>query len=200
MSCLLQPGQRNTSGRHDYYSCQAGGLNEMNLVKNKGTTVYIEANASVTRRGTDLGFAKAQIIIRPSVLRSMGASKTFTSLRFSSSHTTPLHLQDWRYNVSLARPPSPSDNNMMTTFVPRTVFPTLESLPRSYYLGHHAAGLSKMRTMLSQIDLIVECRDYRVPLTSRNPLFEETLAGRERMVVYTKRDLGSSGGVEEMKV
>lgn len=57
-----------------------------------------------------------------------------------------------------------------------------------------------MRTMLSQIDLIVECRDYRVPLTSRNPLFEETLAGRERMVVYTKRDLGSSGGREEMKV
>lgn len=57
-----------------------------------------------------------------------------------------------------------------------------------------------MRTMLSQIDLIVECRDYRVPLTSRNPLFEETLAGRERMVVYTKRDLGSTGCVEEMKV
>lgn len=57
-----------------------------------------------------------------------------------------------------------------------------------------------MRTMLSQIDLIVECRDYRVPLTSRNPLFEETLAGRERMVVYTKRDLGSTGGGEETKV
>ncbi|PQE09922.1 mitochondrial gtpase 1 protein [Rutstroemia sp. NJR-2017a BVV2] len=48
-----------------------------------------------------------------------------------------------------------------------------------------------MKTMLSSIDLIIECRDYRVPLTSRNPLFEQSLAGRERVIVYTKRDLGS---------
>ena len=50
-----------------------------------------------------------------------------------------------------------------------------------------------MKTMLTYIDLIIECRDYRVPLTSRNPLFEENLAGRERLIVYTKRDLGSEG-------
>lgn len=49
-----------------------------------------------------------------------------------------------------------------------------------------------MKTLLSSIDLIVECRDYRVPLTSRNPLFEASLAGRERLIVYTKRDLGSN--------
>lgn len=79
---------------------------------------------------------------------------------------------------------------MTAPFVPRTVFPTLKSLPRSYYLGHHAAGLSKMRSMLSQIDLIVECRDYRVPLTSHNPMFEDSLAGKERLIVYTKKDLG----------
>ncbi|GIZ45290.1 hypothetical protein CKM354_000846300 [Cercospora kikuchii] len=87
----------------------------------------------------------------------------------------------------------------MTTFVPRTVFPTLESLPRSYYLGHHAAGLAKMKTMLSQIDHIIECRDYRIPLTSRNPMFEDSLAGRERMIVYTKKDLGSTGTPDDKK-
>ncbi|KXT07035.1 hypothetical protein AC578_7108 [Pseudocercospora eumusae] len=87
----------------------------------------------------------------------------------------------------------------MTPFVPRNVFPTLESLPRSYYLGHHAAGLSKMRTMLSQIDLIVECRDYRIPMTSRNPMFEDSLAGKERMIVYTKKDLGSNNIEEDKK-
>ena len=87
---------------------------------------------------------------------------------------------------------------MAASFIPRTVFPLLDSVPRSYYLGHHAAGLSKMKTMLSQIDLIIECRDYRVPLTSHNPLFEDALAGRERMVVYTKKDLGRKGnGTEE---
>ena len=85
----------------------------------------------------------------------------------------------------------------MASFVPRRVFPTLDSLPRSYFLGHHRAGLNKMKTMLTNIDLIIECRDYRVPLTSRNPLFEENLAGRERLIVYTKQDLGSEGTQED---
>ena len=84
----------------------------------------------------------------------------------------------------------------MANFIPRPAFPPLDSLPRSYYLGHHAAGLSKMRSMLSQIDLVVECRDYRIPLTSRNPLFEEALKGKERVVVYTKHDLVDRAGRE----
>ncbi|MCJ1247573.1 Mitochondrial GTPase [Trapelia coarctata] len=54
-----------------------------------------------------------------------------------------------------------------------------------------------MKTMLSTIDLIIECRDYRVPISSRNPLFEESLAGRERLIVYTKQDLGSEGREED---
>jgi ribosome biogenesis GTPase A len=47
-----------------------------------------------------------------------------------------------------------------------------------------------MKSLLSSIDLVIECRDYRVPLTSRNPLFENALEGKERVIVYTKRDLG----------
>ncbi len=50
-----------------------------------------------------------------------------------------------------------------------------------------------MKTMLSNLDLIIECRDFRVPITSSNPLFEENLAGKERMIVYTKTDLGHTG-------
>ena len=79
----------------------------------------------------------------------------------------------------------------MATFVPRRVYPHLDSIPRSYYLGHHAAGLSKMKSLINQIDLVIECRDYRTPLVSRNPLFEETLGERPRLIVYTKQDLGS---------
>jgi ribosome biogenesis GTPase A len=57
-----------------------------------------------------------------------------------------------------------------------------------------------MKTLLSSTDLVIECRDYRVPLTSRNPLFEETLSGRVRLVVYTKKDLGSNGRKEDIQV
>lgn len=88
----------------------------------------------------------------------------------------------------------------MAIFLPRASFPAQVSLPRSYFLGHHAAGLAKMRTMLSSIDLIVECRDYRVPLTSRNPMFEQSLAGRERLVIYTKKDLGSKDRHSDRRV
>lgn len=52
-----------------------------------------------------------------------------------------------------------------------------------------------MKSLLTSIDLVLECRDYRVPLTSRNPLFESALQGKERILVYTKRDLG--GGVRD---
>jgi ribosome biogenesis GTPase A len=62
-----------------------------------------------------------------------------------------------------------------------------------------------MKTLLSQIDLVLECRDYRVPLTSRNPLLESSLQGVERFIVYTKHDLGQeldtagSIGIERRK-
>ena len=88
----------------------------------------------------------------------------------------------------------------MATFVSRRAFPPLDSLPRSYFLGHHRAGLTKMKTMLSSIDLVIECRDYRVPLTSRNPLFEENLVGKKRLIIYTKQDLGSHGKASDHRV
>ena len=89
---------------------------------------------------------------------------------------------------------------MASGFVPRLSFPITDSIPRSFFLGHHRAGLSAMQKMLSTIDIVIECRDYRLPLTSRNPLFEESLAGRTRAIVYTKRDLGSNNTDIDRKV
>lgn len=80
---------------------------------------------------------------------------------------------------------------MAAKFIPRQTFPHYGSIPRSYYLGHHRAGLNKMKNMLSSIDYVIECRDYRVPVTSINPMFEEALGSTRRLVVYTKRDLGA---------
>ncbi|KAI0395559.1 P-loop containing nucleoside triphosphate hydrolase protein [Xylariaceae sp. FL0594] len=74
-------------------------------------------------------------------------------------------------------------------FVPRTVFYASDSITRSYYLGHHRAALMTMEKTLSNIGLVIECRDSRVPITSTNPLLESTLAGRDRIIVYTKSKL-----------
>ncbi|KAK0633241.1 P-loop containing nucleoside triphosphate hydrolase protein [Immersiella caudata] len=77
-----------------------------------------------------------------------------------------------------------------TGFTPRTTFEVSSSVTRSYFLGHHNAALAKMRQTISNVGLIIECRDFRIPVTSWNPLLERTLAERPRIIVYTHRDLG----------
>ncbi|TDZ60662.1 Mitochondrial GTPase 1 [Colletotrichum trifolii] len=77
------------------------------------------------------------------------------------------------------------------SFVPRQTFSVSDSIPRSYYLGHHHAALRDIQKRLSDVGLVLECRDYRVPITSWNPVLDLAVAGRERIIVYTHHDLGS---------
>ncbi|KYK59954.1 hypothetical protein DCS_01088 [Drechmeria coniospora] len=76
-------------------------------------------------------------------------------------------------------------------FIPRDSFGIPSCIPKTYFLGHHAAGANKIKGLLSTISLVLECRDFRLPLSTHNPVLERTVAGRERLVVYTKTDLGS---------
>ncbi|KAK8075044.1 P-loop containing nucleoside triphosphate hydrolase protein [Apiospora hydei] len=80
-------------------------------------------------------------------------------------------------------------SSMANGFVPRATFDVSPSIVRSYFLGHHQGALNSMRKILSNIGLVIECRDSRVPLTSTNPLLEQSLAGRDRIIVYTKSKL-----------
>jgi mitochondrial GTPase 1 len=79
---------------------------------------------------------------------------------------------------------------LRSAFQPRLHFEVSEHIPRSYYLGHHVSALRNITERLSNVGLVLECRDYRVPLTSRNPLLDRAIAGRPRIIVYTHRDLG----------
>jgi len=82
-------------------------------------------------------------------------------------------------------------------FQPRERYEASLSTTRSYFLGHHNAALNRMRQDIANVGLIIECRDFRVPLSSWNPLLENSLAAnpaeRSRIIVYTKRDLGPAG-------
>ncbi|CAZ80977.1 unnamed protein product [Tuber melanosporum] len=101
-----------------------------------------------------------------------------------------MHARPLSILTKLARGPGlPSTQD--SSFVPRREFPYPSNLITSYFLGHHRAGLDRMKQLVSSVDLIIECRDYRVPLSSRNPMFEEALQEKERLIVYTKRDLAA---------
>lgn len=79
-------------------------------------------------------------------------------------------------------------------FVPRASFALPASIPKTYFAGHHAAGVGAIKALLPTVSLVLECRDARLPLSTHNPLLERLVAGRERLVVYTKADLVADAG------
>ncbi|KAF9770857.1 hypothetical protein IL306_011533 [Fusarium sp. DS 682] len=76
----------------------------------------------------------------------------------------------------------------MAQFVPRQTFAIPNSIPKTYYLGHHAKGFEQMTKMKSSVSLALECRDARIPLTSHNPNLDRIISGCQRIIVYTKSD------------
>jgi ribosome biogenesis GTPase A len=82
----------------------------------------------------------------------------------------------------------------LRAFEPRREFPTLASLPRASFHGHHRGGLTKIAQLASSTDVFIELRDCRIPVTSRNPLLVDALGGKPRVILYSKTDLASTGG------
>ncbi|KAI1190790.1 P-loop containing nucleoside triphosphate hydrolase protein [Nemania serpens] len=76
-------------------------------------------------------------------------------------------------------------------FVPREVFEVSGQIAKSYFIGHHRKALHEMGKVLANIGLVIECRDSRVPLSSRSRVLETALATRERVIVYTKAHLST---------
>ncbi|KAJ2687513.1 Mitochondrial GTPase 1 [Coemansia spiralis] len=52
-----------------------------------------------------------------------------------------------------------------------------------------AKGLKQMRDQMRTIDLIIETRDARIPLSSINMEFERLVGSKARLIVYNKADL-----------
>ncbi|XP_054585101.1 mitochondrial ribosome-associated GTPase 1 [Eptesicus fuscus] len=58
-----------------------------------------------------------------------------------------------------------------------------------WFPGHMAKGLKKMQSSLKLVDCIIEVHDARIPLSGRNPLFQETLGIKPHLLVLNKMDL-----------
>ncbi|XP_048419291.1 mitochondrial ribosome-associated GTPase 1 isoform X2 [Stegostoma tigrinum] len=58
-----------------------------------------------------------------------------------------------------------------------------------WFPGHMAKGLKKMQASLKKVDCIIEVHDARIPLSGRNPMFEEALGVRPHLLVLNKMDL-----------
>jgi ribosome biogenesis GTPase A len=90
-------------------------------------------------------------------------------------------------------------------FLPRMRFPFPNHI-HNWHPGHMKGFMERISSEVADIDMVIECRDARLPLTSINPRLEEVVDAswgadwrsgnghengrkRGRLVVYTKRDL-----------
>jgi mitochondrial GTPase 1 len=60
-----------------------------------------------------------------------------------------------------------------------------------WYPPHQARAARQLQQGLHHIDMVVEVRDARIPLTSVNPIWDRVLGRRERLVLYNKADLAN---------
>lgn len=73
-------------------------------------------------------------------------------------------------------------------FLPRRIFPDYH-LPLSNFKGHHQKALTKFGHLAPQIDLVLEVRDSRAPISTTNILFDRVLARKQKVILYSKKDL-----------
>ncbi|KAJ3187024.1 Mitochondrial GTPase [Gaertneriomyces sp. JEL0708] len=65
-----------------------------------------------------------------------------------------------------------------------------------WYPQHQSKALRQLQNGIHHIDAVVEVRDARIPITSRNPAFEQVLGRRPRLVVYNKSDLANANMIQ----
>ena len=73
-------------------------------------------------------------------------------------------------------------------FVPRTVFPDYRVL-LAHYKGHQSKAIKRMGELSPQINLVLELRDSRCPISSNNQILENIFRSKDRIIIYTKKDM-----------
>jgi ribosome biogenesis GTPase A len=61
-----------------------------------------------------------------------------------------------------------------------------------WYPGHMTRAKREMQAMLERVDMVIEIRDARLPLASKNPMIDEIIQQKPRLIVLNKRDMADS--------
>ena len=58
-----------------------------------------------------------------------------------------------------------------------------------WFPGHMTKAKRTITEQLKLVDMVIELRDGRIPMSSANPLLQELIANKPRLIVFTKRDM-----------
>ena len=56
-----------------------------------------------------------------------------------------------------------------------------------WFPGHMTKAKREMQENLKLVDLVIELRDCRIPLSSKNPMLDEIIQTKPRLIVLSKR-------------
>ncbi len=65
-----------------------------------------------------------------------------------------------------------------------------------WFPGHMAKARRQIQEKLKLIDIVIELLDARIPYSSRNPMIDDILLGKHRIVVLNKSDLADPAATE----
>ena len=69
----------------------------------------------------------------------------------------------------------------------------------NWYPGHMKKTRELIQENLKAVDLVVEIVDSRIPLSSRNPIIDELISGKKRVVILGKCDLADKSATNGWK-
>lgn len=81
--------------------------------------------------------------------------------------------------------------NKKTVVLPKKVaIPEEDSTPAfNWFPGHMMKALRDIKSKVGMVDLVVEIRDARIPLTSGNPTLDTAIGGKSRLTLLNKANL-----------
>lgn len=66
-----------------------------------------------------------------------------------------------------------------------------------WFPGHMTRAKREMQAKLTMVDMVIECRDSRIPLSSQNPLLVELAQDKPKLIILTKRDMSDPKVTEQ---
>lgn len=66
----------------------------------------------------------------------------------------------------------------------------------NWFPGHMTRAKREMMENLQKVDMVIEIRDCRIPLSSANPMLDEILKNKPRLIILSKKDKGEPKEIE----
>lgn len=69
--------------------------------------------------------------------------------------------------------------------------------PIQWFPGHMTKAKRQMEENLKKVDFVIEIRDARIPDSSKNPMLDELIQNKPRLILLSKKDKADSAATKE---